>query len=200
MIIGVDADGVLTDMQEFNFQNGKKFFKKEIVNYSGYTVKDIFDVGKMAELVYGIRYFPKYCKEYEPRENAVEILNKLKSEGHILHEITARKFVTYKNFIGKTSQKWFVEWCEHNGFEFSSITFCSEKNGPKDKYDACNRLGVDLMIDDRPEIVMYLAENGVQVLMMDTPYNQEVQHKNIIRVFGWKDVYENISKISILDA
>ena len=192
MIIGVDADGVLTDMQGFNYECGKKFFKKEIVNPAGYSVKEIFQVGKIAELVYGLQYFPKYCKKYPPRNDAVSVLNKLNSEGHILHEITARKFVTYKNIVGKYSQKWFVEWCAKNGFKFSSITFCSEKSGPEDKYDACKRLGVDIMIDDRPEIVLYLAEKGVPVLMMDAPYNQNVQHKYITRVYGWKDVYMKI--------
>lgn len=48
------------------------------------------------------------------------------------------------------------------------------------------------MIFDRPEIVLYLAEKGIRVLMMDAPYNQDVQHENIVRVFGWKDVYEKI--------
>lgn len=195
MIIGVDADGVLTDMQEFNFRCGKKFFRKEILNPAGYTVKEIFGVGKFAELIYGLQYFPQYCKEYPPREDAVAVLNKLQKEGHSLHEITARKFVTYKNFIGKASKKWFVEWCVHNGFEFASITFCSEKHGPKDKYDACKRLGVELMIDDRPEIVIYLAERGVKVLMMDAPYNQQVKHENIIRVYDWKDVYTRIKGV-----
>ena len=192
MIIGVDADGVLTDMQEFNFKCGKKFFKKEIVDPAGYTVKEIFHVGRIAELVYGLQYFPKYCKEYPPREDASSVLNKLKAEGHSLHEITARKFVTYNNLVGKTSRKWFEEWCARNDFEFSSITFCSEKYGPEDKYNACKRLKVDLMVDDRPEIVLYLAERGVRVLMMDAPYNQDVQHENIVRCFGWNDVYERI--------
>ena len=195
MIIGVDADGVLTDMQEFNYQCGKKHFKKEIENPEGYSVKEIFNVGKIAELFYGLRYFPKYCKEYPPRENAVAVIQKLRLDGHGLHEITARKFVTYKNFIGSGSRKWFVEWCKNNELIFSSITFCSEKNGPEEKYSACKQLGVDIMIDDRPEIVMYLAERGVPVLMMDAPYNQSVKHENITRVFGWQDVYEKINCI-----
>lgn len=195
MIIGVDADGVLTDMQKFNYQCGKKYFKKEIINPQGYSVKEIFGVGKIAELFYGIQYFPQYCKKYPPREDAVDIVQKLNDEGNCLHEITARKFVTLKNFIGRYSKKWFIEWCANNGFLFSSITFCSEKNGPKDKYDACKRLKVEIMIDDRPEIVLYLAERGIPVLMMDAPYNQDVKHKNIVRVYGWKDVYEQLCRL-----
>lgn len=195
MIIGVDADGVLTDMQEFNFKCGSKYFKKEIVNPAGYNVREIFNVGKFAEIMYGLQYFPKYCKEHPPREYAAETLNRLKAEGHILHEITARKFVTYKGLVGKTSRRWFTQWCEKNGFDFSSVTFCSEKTGPKDKYDACIRLGVEVMVDDRPEIVMYLAKRGVPVIMMDAPYNKDVQHENVVRVHNWKEVYEKVREI-----
>lgn len=192
MIIGVDADGVLTDMQEFNYQCGKKFFRKEIVNPTGYSVKEIFKVSKIAEFCCGLKYFPKYCKEYPPRPDTAEILGKLKAEGHVLHEITARKFVTSNFPWGKLSRKWFLNWCEQYGIKFDSVTFCSEKYGPKEKCAACKRLKVDVMVDDRPEIVMHLAENGVKVLMIDAPYNQKVQHANVTRVYGWKDVYEKL--------
>lgn len=190
MIIGVDADGVLTDMQEFNFQCGKEYFKKGIVNPEGYSVKEIFGVGKWAELFFGLKYFPWYCKAYPPRENAVKILNRLKEEGHTIHEITARKFVTQKSLLGKCSKKWFLNWCKENGFSFDSITFCSEKTGPQDKYDACKKYGVEVMIDDRPEIVLYLAGQGIPVIMIDAPYNQKVQHENVMRVHDWSEVYE----------
>lgn len=54
-------------------------------------------------------------------------------------------------------------------------------------------MNVNVMIDDRPEIVLYLAERGIQVLMMDAPYNQFVQHKNITRVLDWNDIYHKIT-------
>ena len=192
MIIGVDADGVLTNMQEFNYTCGKKFFKKDIVNPEGYSAKEIFEVSQFKELLYGIQYFPKYCKEWPPYENASTVIKRLSDGGHELHEITARKFVTYKNYIGRASKSWFLEWCEKHGFRFTSITFCSEKHGMEDKYRACERLKVDVMIDDRPEIVLYLAEHGIRVLMMDAPYNRDVVHENVTRVHDWEEIYRVI--------
>lgn len=192
MIIGVDADGVLTDMQAFNYTYGKEFFRKKIVNPEGYSVREIFEISKFAELLYGIKYFPKYCKEWKPRKGASEVINRLLMEGHSVHEITARKFVTSKTILGKYSKSWFETWCQKYHFHFDSITFCSEKKGMVDKYRACMRLKVDLMIDDRPEIVMYLARHEIPVLMMDAPYNQKVRHKNVTRVFGWEEIYQEI--------
>lgn len=196
MVIGVDADGVLTDMQKFNFIFGQRFFNKRIINPSGYTAREIFEVSKIKEILYGIKYFPQYCKNWPPRKDASVILNKLMAEGHDLHEITARKFVTSNSILGKYSRKWFLQWCENNEFSFSSVTFCSEKNGMIDKSEACLRLNIDIMIDDRPEIVLALAKKGIMVLMMDAPYNQYIRHEKAKRVFDWLDVYEKISEMS----
>lgn len=192
MIIGVDADGVLTDMQEFNYTYGKLYFKKEIVNPNGYSVKEIFNKGPLGELMYGLKYLPKYCKEWSPRENAVEIIAKLNRDGHELHEITARKFVTFKNFIGKWSRETFEQWLKENGLEFNSIQYCSESNTPKDKLLACKKLNVDVMIDDKRDVALHLAENGIPVILFDAPYNQGLEHKNIRRVKSWAEIYEVI--------
>ena len=56
------------------------------------------------------------------------------------------------------------------------------------------KYGVEVMVDDRPEIVLYLAERGIPVLMVDAPYNKSVQHENVTRVHGWLEVYEVINK------
>ena len=77
------------------------------------------------------------------------------------------------------------------------IISCSEKYGPEEKYRACIEKKVDVMIDDRPEIVTYLAAKGIKVMMMDAPYNQQVVGDNIIRVFGWDDIYQKISDFGI---
>lgn len=193
MIIGVDADGVLTNMQDFNFQCGQRFFRKKIVNLAGYSIKEIYDVSSFSEMLYGLKYFPKYCKECPPRENATRIIERLTEEGNTLHEITARKFVTSEKWYGRCSREWFLNWLEKYNFSFSSITFCSEKGVLVDKYEACKRLSVEVMIDDHSEIAMYLAERGIHVFLMDAPYNQGVHCRNVTRVYSWENIYEEIS-------
>jgi len=44
MVFAVDIDGVLIDLKEFIYEEGKKFLKKEIVNPDGSDVESIFDV------------------------------------------------------------------------------------------------------------------------------------------------------------
>ena len=42
------------------------------------------------------------------------------------------------------------------------------------------------MIEDKTDVAMYLAENDVKVIMIDTPNNKGVRHNNIIKVHNQK--------------
>lgn len=195
MIIGVDCDGVLTDMSAYIYEYGEKYFKRKPSNLDGYSTAEIFDCSDKDEFRFGLRYFFTYCKKWPPRNGAAEIISKLNKDGHELYEITARKFVTMKNPLGWYSRLLYEQWLKKYGFEFKDIFYCSESNAPADKLIGCRKYSVDLMIDDKPEVALRLADNDVKVLLFDTRYNQNVNHSNIIRVYDWNDVYEKIVEI-----
>jgi len=196
LIVGVDADGVLTDMSAWNIREGKKFFKKEPVNPNGYGPCDIFGVSKKEEFVFGLFNLDNYCSKEPPRDGAVEVLNKLKNDGHEFHEITARKFTTFNNVLGSHYRKLFEKWLnKHFSGVFKSIEYCSETDSPTDKLIACSKLGVNVMVEDKPEVAIHLANNGIKVLLVDAPYNKELEHPNMIRVNNWHEVYEQIKII-----
>lgn len=76
----------------------------------------------------------------------------------------------------------FDKWLKKCGFEFGKIIYCSETNTGKEKYEVCIKNKVDVMIDDRPEVALYLAEHHIKVLLFDAPYNQNLEHENVRRV------------------
>lgn len=193
MVIGTDADGVLTDMSAFNYIYGEKFFKHKPADPEGYTTAEIFGESKSREFLFGLRYFYDYCSRLEPRKNASAVCRKLGSQGHSLYVITARKFSTMKNPLGSLSRNLFRKWVEKNGLIFGDIFFCSEKNTPPQKLEYCRRISADIMIDDKPDIALYLAEHGVNVLLFDAPYNKTVEHENITRVYSWDDIYSFVN-------
>lgn len=194
MKIGVDCDGVLTDMSAYIFEYGEKYFKRKPVNMDAYNTAEIFDCTEKEEFRFGIRYFFTYCKKWPPRKGAAQVLNRLIKDNNELYEITARKFVTMKNPLGWYSKRVFVKWLAKHNFHFQDIYFCSEDNSPSDKLRGCRKYDVDIMIDDKPEVALYLAENGVKVLLYDTRYNQGLVHDNITRVYNWKEIYKEIRK------
>ena len=195
MRIGIDADGVLTDMSKFYFEQGERYFKRKPSNPAGYSISEIFGCSAKQEFRFGLRYFVKYCKDCPPREHCSEVIAKLNREGHQLYEITARKFVTMNNPLGWYSRKLFENWVRRYQMSFEDIYYCSESSAPTDKLKGCKQFGVDLMIDDRPNVALYLAENGIKVLLFDARYNQNVEHKNIVRVDDWDDIYRRITTV-----
>lgn len=192
MIIGVDADGVLTDLADFQYKCGEKFFKRKPSCSSGYSISQMFQSTSQQEFLFGLKYFIHYCKNWLPREKAAETISRLNAEGHTLIEITARKFVMMRNPIGRYSRSMFENWLGKYGFEFDNIIYCSERNTGREKYEACIKNKVDVMIDDRPEVALYLAEHQIKVLLFDAPYNQNLEHENVRRVKSWDDVYTKI--------
>lgn len=195
LVVGVDADGVLTDMSKFNIREGVKVFKGRKINPSGYGPMDIFGLTKKEETMFGLKVFPKYIMKEPPRVGAPDIIQKLNADGDELHEITARKFAVLHNPLGAFVRMCFARWLKKYNMSFKSIEYCSEEDTPRDKWIACSKLSVDVMIEDKEEVALYLAEHGVKVLLFNAPYNQGVSHENITRVYDWYDVYNEIRNI-----
>ena len=55
---------------------------------------------------------------------------------------------------------------------------------PKAKELECH-----IFIEDNPSNAMQLANEGMKVLLIDTNYNKEIEHENIVRVNNWIDIH-----------
>lgn len=192
LIIGFDADGVLTSLYDFNKRCGEKTFNKAVVNKQGYTAREMFGLTKIEEIQFIIKNLGDYCTKEIPPLGCVETLNFFKNEGFEMHAITARVF-TRRPIIGKKYQNMFKNWLTKNNINvFKTFNFCTSKHTNEDKYEACSRLKVDIMIDDSPEVSMSLAEKGIKVLLVDAPYNKEVSHENITRCKNYQEIKQNV--------
>lgn len=50
--------------------------------------------------------------------------------------------------------------------------------------------GITLFIEDNPKVANDLAEKGIQVILLDTPYNKSCNHPNITRVKDWFEILQ----------
>ena len=64
MNIGIDTDGVLTDLYAYNYSIGKKALKREPDNPMGYDVREMYGLSEKQEFRIGLKYFFKYCKKF----------------------------------------------------------------------------------------------------------------------------------------
>ena len=191
IIIGCDADGILTDLSAHNIREGKKTFKREPVNPNAYSLEEMFDLKDIPKLVLyakALKIYANYCKNENPRENASKVIKELSENGFEFNSITARKFATSNSKLGALARSWFQNWLKKNKINFNSFQFCSEERSPEDKLLACKKLNVDYMIEDKPEVALHLANNGIKVLMINAPYNMETNHENIIHVNNWDEI------------
>ena len=53
------------------------------------------------------------------------------------------------------------------------------------------------MIDDKPDVALYLADHRIKALLFDAPYNQEIKQESIIHVYSWKDVERVIMNLNL---
>lgn len=86
----------------------------------------------------------------------------------MVHEIAMTKFVFYITQrppgIARTTSRWLV----NNGFPYPGDAHLTQ-----DKAATCLRLGIDLHIEDRIDVMHDLADNGISVLGVKQPWNED---------------------------
>ena len=156
--IGIDVDGVLTYLEEYQLKTGKKYFKTQDFDETKYDIQDIFNVTKKEREKYWTKYIWNYCLTEPIRVDAKKVIDKLKEDGHEIHIITGRVHTTKDNAKGKLFRKMLVYWLKKNGIQYDSINYCSESNSASEKFEICKKLGIDIMIEDKKENIDAISE------------------------------------------
>ncbi len=197
MNIGIDIDGVFTDLENYQLIYGKKYFKNipvDEIDDTQIDIEQIFSCSKKEREKFWLKYIWKYCISFPPRRNAAAVINKLKDEGDHIHIITGRAHSTEKGIRGLLFRKMLINWLKKENIPYDSITFCKEDGSETDKLEACKKYSIDIMIDDKRENIELLS-TAVKVLCFDAKYNQDCHVENLIRVNGFDEIYTEINKI-----
>ena len=196
MRIGIDIDGVLTDIEQWQLDYGSRFYyenyNKPIINHKGYDKYEIFD----AEIKYDDKFWFKYFKDYSinvPIRNfASEVIEKLKNDGNEIFIITARgSFLSHSAAVMnlEENKKIVSEWLKKNNIYYDEIIF-----SPEDKLDICLKNNINIMIEDKPKNINDIS-TMLPVICFHAGYNEECNGDHIIRCYSWYDVYYKINNI-----
>lgn len=189
MNIGIDVDGVLTDIRYFEISKGEKFFKKNVTNIKGLEIKDIFDVSKEDANDFWNKHMEEYATVYPARPNASLITNKLHADGFHLTIITARKYENGYTFMKPDEMpKYVVNWLKKNDIYFDDVVFTKES-----KRNAIIDNKIDYMVDDSPKNIEELSFL-TKVIVYDDPSNEHMHGENIYHVKSWQEIYDIITK------
>ncbi len=195
MNIGIDIDGVLTDLEGYIKTVGKKYM---IENNLG------FDDTMNTNTIYGFlskedsyqfwdTHWEKYATTIKPRKNASKVIEKLKNNGNKIIIITARTYDSQiiKNGVKrqKNMEELIIKWLDKNSIKYDKIVFSN-----LNKLKACLDNKIDIMLEDSVSNIEQLKDY-VKILCFDAKYNQSYTNSQIFRVYNWDDVYNIINKI-----
>jgi len=198
MNIGIDIDGVLTDIHDFNRRHAPPFFKRkfnrEVVDESPYNIRDIFDCTQEEFLAYWKKYLLKYTTLEPARKGAKSAVRQLMTDGHSICIISKRVFSWRQDILGKLMRFLVRSWLRRNGIRWHEIVFC-DNDITDSKRAVCQEKKVDVMVDDDAENI-YAVAPIAKVICFDTSYNRDCEGENITRAYNWDEVYSLITEIA----
>ena len=191
MNIGIDIDGVLTDIHSFNRRHAPPFFKRkygrDVVDENPYDIRDIFGCTDKEWMSYWKKYLLKYALFEPARKGAKAFVDKLREDGHEITIISKRVFAGGRGFLGVIMRTIVRNWLWRNGIWHKDVVFC--RHDVSDiKKTVCLEKHVGILIDDEPENILAVAAIAM-VICFDTSYNRECEGDNIFRVTNFEEAY-----------
>lgn len=190
MRIGIDIDGVLTDIEQWQLDCGGKFFtkfNKSVVNNYGYEITEIFNVSDELDSQFWEEYLYEYVTKEPSRKYASEVIKKLKDSGNEIYIITARYLTDKNTEEGQQMRKIVINWLKQENIIYDKIIFA-----PEDKLQTCLDNNIDVMIEDKKENIEKIS-TILPVICFHAGYNKHCKNNNIYRVYNWYDIYNLIS-------
>lgn len=192
MKIGIDIDNTLTKVQEklnkatFDYANslGKNIKDCNIsmkdINNDGDTYRKKFKFNNEE-----LKYFLKEIQENitnnaSPRENAKEVIDKLKNDGHQIYIITARDSEFHDD-----PYMYSKNWLDKNKIYYDKLIV-----NARNKKDVCKKEEIDLFIDDQPNNCLQILNAGIKAIMIT---DNDDNFDGIINLKNWNDIYNFIN-------
>ena len=190
MRIGIDIDGVLTDIEQWQLDCGGKFFSKlnkSVVNKDGYEITEIFNVSDELDSQFWNEYLYEYVTKEPSRKFASEVIKKLKDSGNEIYIVTARYLTDRNTEDGQRMRKIVIDWLEQENIVYDKIIFA-----PEDKLQICLENNIDVMIEDKVANIEKISTR-LPVICFHAGYNKHCKNDNIYRAYTWYDIYNLIN-------
>ena len=194
MRIGIDIDDTLTDVKNELIKAGENYARSlgkdikvdknfEDKNNNGNKWQEMFQFNYEE-----LKYFLKDIQESitnkaKPRENVVEIINKLKNDGNEIIIITARDSEFHDD-----PYKYSKDWLDKNNIYYDKLVV-----NARNKEDACIEEKIDLFIDDSESNCLNVKKAGIKTIRVCN--ETEDNNSNLICFNNWNDIYSYIQTI-----
>ena len=193
MNIGIDIDGVLTDLEKAIIDFGTKMSVEEKwpikIDVSKYWEVEALEWTQEQADKFWNKYLVEYVVESKPRMFSEEIIEMLKKEENNIYIITARnEYGMPPEYYGKM-QELTREWLKNQDIKYDKLIFARDS----EKLHQCIENNVEIMIEDSPNNIEDISKK-IKVIKFDCQYNKQVNGENIITAYSWYHIYDIINK------
>lgn len=174
MNIAISLEGCITDRYSHLMSAGIKFMtprceKPMTVNPTAYRFKDVFNTDEETEQEFYSDPSNSYLKQ-DIRCDCMHMINKLKAQGH--HIIIIADPSEDKEAVSG--------YLVHNSIPYDKLVVTTLR------VDTCKRLGVDIILDDKPLHLNGYATSNLNCVVFSEIYNMDIDCQ---RIFSWTDFY-----------
>ncbi len=192
--LGVDVDGVITNIQDFIFEFGAKYaydgdFDLANLNKDSYDSAVTFNWCRETDNNFWQQMLEKYSREERPRQLVSEVLYKIKEADWKIHIITARKSIKEEDIKERKIEKILENWLEEHDIPYDVLVFTGNS-----KVDALKEHQIDIMIEDSPSNIEELRKI-CPIIVFDAMYNKECNGEDLVRVNSWYEILHYLEKV-----
>ncbi|MBI4116116.1 hypothetical protein HY449_00045 [Candidatus Pacearchaeota archaeon] len=187
--IAVDLDGVEAEFAEpfLKFRNekyGTNYTKADIFTYDFWSV---FRVSREQSIKDVLDFYnsPEFEK-IVPIPGSQEATSLL-SKKYFIAALTARP-----DFTMDKTLSWLEKYFPNVFSEFHFTNHFAGNGKSKNKSDFCLEYGYEILIDDYHGHANECARRGIDVFLMEQPWNWETLHPKVIRVRNWREIQERL--------
>lgn len=184
MKIAIDLDGVVVNYQQKLVDEVNRIYDKNLTledmtdyNFKNFKWINNDDLWKIIIKQWNDGTF----RDCEPIEGALKGLRTLYRHGHTL------QIITYRMLGAKLDT---ITWLDKHDVKYDTISF--EKN----KGLLCRKLGVEIMIDDSPDVLIDCKNYGVKSVCYNQPWNSKFTPTWLTknnRVSSWDSLIKYLS-------
>lgn len=195
IIIGIDIDDCMCNTLEMDKAYGIYYAQmnnimltQEMLDANYYYIPKTFNFTEKQKEDFFMKekkFIMKQNSMY-PKIFVKEVIAKLKKKGFKIFVITGRENKYWNDNCSKYCKKWLKKFDIKYNKLFTDVL---------NKTDLCQKLKIDLMIEDKSEIVSLLNEKNIKTALIKQEYNKDYKHKDNLLAENWLDLYQKLGKI-----
>ncbi len=195
MIIGVDVDGVLTNLDYFFKKNYKKFSKEnniKIKRKKADNLSDYFGWTKEQDLKFWDENIWKYSESVKFYKTASKYLKKLHNDGHEIYIITRRHYMERQDDWGERMRAIVDKQFKENDIVYDKFFAVGIGNS---KFNVIKDNNVEIMIDDESGNLKEISKL-IPTICYTQNYNVKLKLDNMHHCKNWREIYNYIRKLN----